>query len=116
MSSTIVVRSYGASSTSTGSSDPKWLAMLLAAAAAGRAPGEAAVILPPQRRRTLLARLVGMRMRSPLADPRLEVVRAISASLRKGAAHIRADLIAAADHVGLTPLDLSRTFPGVAVE
>jgi hypothetical protein len=89
--------------------------LIIAAVAAGRLPGEPAIVLTSRGRRPLLARLFGSRVRSPLADPRLEVVRAISASLSTGMGIIRADLLAAADHVGLNRDDLCRAFPGIAI-
>ena len=95
----------------------KWSATLIAAAVAtGRMPGEPSTVLQPQARRPILARLFGSQVKGPLADPRLEVLRAISASLSNGEAQIRRDLVAAAYRVGWTPDDLGATFPGVRLE
>jgi hypothetical protein len=63
-------------------------ARIAAAVAAGRMPGEPAIILHPRLRPSPLARLVGMRQHRPLADPRLEILRAISAALTQGRAQI----------------------------
>jgi hypothetical protein len=50
-----------------------------------------------------------------LADPRLEVLRAISASLSRGMAQIGDDLLAAAYRAGWTSHDLRRAFPDIVV-
>lgn len=89
--------------------------LVAAAVAIGRLPGEPAEILASVAQPNLLAILFGTRRRGPLADPRLEVLRAISASLSRGAAAIRRDLVVAASQVGWTTDDLRRTFPDVAV-
>ena len=89
--------------------------LIAAAVAAGRLPGEPAMILPKPTGPSLLAWLIGARRRGPLADPRLEVLRAISASLANGVAQIAGELLAAAHRVGWTADDLRRTFPGVVV-
>lgn len=86
------------------------------AIAIGRLRGEPGTVLQPGRRRSIFARLLGSRAKAPLADPRLEVIRAISAFLTNGGAHIRSDLTAAAYRVGWTPDDLGTTFPGVCIE
>jgi hypothetical protein len=92
-----------------------WTSLVAAAVETGRLPGEPPVILPPLTRPSLLTRMIGTRRRGPLADPRLEVLRAISASLAKGVAQIGDDLLAAAHRVGWTSDDLRRTFPGALV-
>ncbi len=86
------------------------------AVAIGRLRGEPATVLQPGTRQSIFARLLGSRTNAPLADPRLEVIRAISAFLTHGGAHIRSDLTAAAYRVGWTPDDLDRTFPGACIE
>lgn len=94
-----------------------WTASLVAAAIAiGRLRGEPGTVLRQETRPSILSRLLGSRVKGPLADPRLEVIRAISASLAHDSAHIRGDLAAAAYRVGWTPDDLGRTFPGVRVD
>ena len=90
--------------------------LLSAAVSVGRLPGEPATILPPRTRPSLMALLVGAPVHTPLADPALEVVRAISASLARGAATIRRDLLLAAHRAGLTPNDLGFAFPGIGME
>jgi hypothetical protein len=90
--------------------------LVAAAVAIGRLRGEPDTVLQPGRRQSILGRLFGSRTRVPLADPRLEVIRAISAFLTNGGAHIRCDLTVAAWRVGWTPDDLGRTFPGVRIE
>lgn len=90
--------------------------LIAAAAAVGKLPGEPAFVLVPPARPSIFRRLFGDQTHSPLADPRLEVVRAISASLSRGVAQVRGDLLAAAYRVGLTPDELGRAFPGVAID
>lgn len=92
-----------------------WTALIAAAVAAGRLPGEPPVILRPSTQPSWLMRVVGTRRRGPLADPRLEVLRAISASLSRGMAQIGDDLLAAAYRAGWTFHDLRRAFPDVPV-
>lgn len=97
--------------------DARWAASPVAAAVAlGRMPGEPANILKPGRPRSLIARLFGAKAYNPLANPRLEVVRAISASLTRGAMRIDAELVAAARRAGWTTEDLGKTFPGVPMQ
>lgn len=86
-------------------------ALVRAAIAIGRLPGEPATVLHPGKRRFLLALLLGRKSHGPLADPRLEVIRAISASLSRGVGTIRRDLIAAAAKAGWSRDDLSLMFP-----
>lgn len=90
--------------------------ILAAAVAAGRLPGEPAKVLRPSARRSALTWVLGRPVHSPLADPRLEVVRAISASLARGLGHIRADLAAAAEGAGLTSEEIGLAFPGIRFE
>jgi hypothetical protein len=85
--------------------------LVAVAVAAGRMPNEPATILDPAARPTFIARLFGFRRYRPLADPRLEVLRAISASLTRGVARISEDLLEAAHRVGWTDDDLRRVFP-----
>lgn len=92
-----------------------WTTLVAAAVEVGRMPGEPPVILKPALRPSLLARLVGIRPHGPLADPRLEVLRAISASLNRGVVRIGGDLLAAAYEVGWTADDLRHLFPGIAL-
>lgn len=87
--------------------------LIAAAIAIGRMPGEPAAVLYAKQRLRLLADLVGSKAHASLADPRLEVIRAISASLTRGIGVIRADLVAAAANVGWTRDDLSLMFPAV---
>jgi hypothetical protein len=96
-------------------SDPS-PALVAAAIAVGRLPGEPAAILEVRTRPQLLSSLFGLRTRRPLSDPRLEILRAISASLTRGVARIGADLVAAAHRTGWTDDDLRRTFPGIALD
>lgn len=90
--------------------------LVAAAVATGRLPGEPASVLQPGARRSILARLFSSHVKCPLADPRLEVLRAISASLSNGEAHISRDHAAAAYRVGWTPDDLGNVFPGARLE
>lgn len=106
----------GAKLTSSGAGQRQPASLIAAAVAAGRLPGEPATVLVPPIRRSLLRRIFGGQEHSPLADPRLEVVRAISASLSRGVAQIQGDLLAAAFRTGLTRDELARAFPGVAIE
>jgi hypothetical protein len=85
--------------------------LVAAAIAIGRMPGEPATILRANPRPHLLAYLLGVKTHGPLADPRLEVIRAISASLSRGINTIRADLVTAAANVGWSRDDLSLLFP-----
>lgn len=80
----------------------------------GRLAGEPAAILHEGRSTRLLAWLFGRRDHGPLADSRLEVVRAISAWLARGNGAIRGDLVAAAMSAGWSQDDLSSFFPAVA--
>ncbi|MHA6767110.1 hypothetical protein [Sphingobium ummariense] len=89
--------------------------LIAAAVAVGRMPGEPATVIDPEVRPSLFARLFGGPTRAALANPRLEVVRAISASLARGATDVRADLLAAAQKVGLTADELRQTFPELTV-
>ncbi|KTF68290.1 hypothetical protein ATB93_14925 [Sphingomonas sp. WG] len=70
-------------------------------------------MLRPTTRRTLRALILGAKAHCPLADPRLEVLRAISASLARGAGAIGRELMAAAQDVGWSIGDLGKAFPGV---
>lgn len=79
----------------------------------GRMAGEPASVLSAERRTRRLAWLFGRTKRSPLADPRLEVIRAISAWLARGNGAIRSDLVAAAAHAGWSRNDLRSIFPTV---
>ena len=88
--------------------------LVAAAIAIGRLPGEPAVVLAARRRPDLLSFIFGRRARVPLADPRLEVIRAISASLSRGFDTIRADLIADAAKAGWSRSDLSMLFPALS--
>lgn len=90
-------------------------ALVATAVALGRIPGEPAHVLKVQRQPGLLARLFHKQAHSPLADPRLEVMRAISASLSRGMAQIGEELVAAAHRAGWSSDDLRQTFPGVPV-
>lgn len=92
---------------------PLAASLIEAAVAVGRMPGEAPLVLTATGKRTLWALLFRTRRPTPLADPRLEVLRAISASLARGVAEISVELAAAAGRAGCTPDDLNRTFPGV---
>lgn len=83
------------------------------AMAIGRMPGEPAAVLRAGQRPRLLTRIFGRKIHGPLADPRLEVIRAISASLSRGIGTIRADLITAAAKVGWSREDLSCMFPAI---
>jgi hypothetical protein len=65
---------------------------------------------------SLFAHIFGTRVRGPLADPRLEVLRAISASLAKGVVSIGGDLLDAARRAGWTADDLLSTFPGAVLD
>ena len=97
--------------------DAAWAPSLITAAVAvGRMPGEPATILAAAPAPTLLTRIFGFRRPAPLSDPRLEVLRAISASLTKGVAQIGEDLVAAAHRAGWNNDDLHRAFPGVALQ
>jgi hypothetical protein len=87
--------------------------LIIAAVAVGRMSGEPAMVLHPLPRLSLLRRIFGIRRSNPLSDPRLEVLRAISASLAKGVAQIGEEFVAAAHRVGWTNDDLGRAFPGV---
>jgi hypothetical protein len=89
--------------------------LIQAAIKAGRMRGEPAVILKPRASRSFLTRMLGARVPGPLADPRLEVLRAISAALAGGIAQIGGELAVAAKQVGWTPEDLRRIFPGVVI-
>jgi hypothetical protein len=91
-------------------------ALIAAAVAIGRLPGEPAIIIDPIVRPGIVSHLFGLRTRRPLSDPRLEILRAISASLARGVARIGADLVAAAHRRGWSDDDLRRAFPGVALE
>lgn len=88
--------------------------LVAAAIAIGRMPGEPAAVLPVRQRPHLASVIFGRKIRSPLADPRLEVIRAISAWLASGFDTIRADLVAEAAEVGWSPGDLSILFPGLS--
>jgi hypothetical protein len=90
--------------------------LLAAAVIVGRMPGEPPTVLTPRIRPSLLDWLIGTPVRTPLADPALEVVRAISASLASGATTIRRDLLAAAYRAGLTAKDLRSASPGIGLE
>ena len=114
-SSLLTAKLAGAPGTSSNEARNPSMTLAAAAVAAGRMPGEPATVLAP-RPPTLLARLLGFRPRSPLADPRLEVLRAISATLARGVAQIGADFVVAAQRVGWTVDDLRRTFPGVPIQ
>lgn len=83
------------------------------AIAIGRLPGEPPAILP--HRRGWLSRIAGLRVRRPLADPRLEILRAISASLTRGDAAGRRVLVAAAMQAGWSRGDLCRVFPDTPI-
>lgn len=83
--------------------------LVAAAIAIGRMPGEPPAILPV--RHGWLAWMIGVRGRLPLADPRLEVLRAISASLARGERAIRTELLVAAEQAGWSRADLRRAFP-----
>ncbi|MBB5712947.1 hypothetical protein [Sphingomonas xinjiangensis] len=89
--------------------------LVAAAIEIGRMPGEPAAVLPARQRPLLLGYLFGRKTHRPLADPRLEVIRAISASLTRGIDTIRADLITAAAKVGWSRNDLSLMFPAVSL-
>jgi hypothetical protein len=78
-------------------------------------PGEPATVIHVRQRTRFFAYLFGQKTHGPLADPRLEVIRAISASLTRGIGSIGADLIAAAAKVGWTRDDLSVMFPAVSL-
>ncbi|PCD04308.1 hypothetical protein COC42_08505 [Sphingomonas spermidinifaciens] len=94
---------------------PLIAAAIAIAIAIGRMPGEPPKILPAMQRVSLIAWLAGTRSRRPLADPQLEVVRAISASLARGASAIRHDLLTAVLLAGWTIEDLRLAFPDVPV-
>lgn len=99
----------------TDSSSPLTPSSLVATAIGiGRMAGEPASVLHTGRGTRLLAWLSGRRNHGPLADPRLEVVRAISAWLACGNNAIRGDLVAAAMSVGWSRDDLYSFFPAVA--
>lgn len=87
------------------------ISVLVAAVAVGRLPGEPPTILEHRDKRSVLASLFGRTTRTPLSDPALEVVRAISASLANGAATVRGDLLSAAFRAGLTSGHLRTAFP-----
>lgn len=87
--------------------------LVAAAIAIGRMPGEPPRILPAPR--GWLAWIIGSRVRRPLADPALEVARAISASLARGEAMIRRELMVAAEGAGWSRVDLRRAFPGASI-
>jgi hypothetical protein len=87
--------------------------LVTAAIAIGRMPGEPAVVLRGVQRPHLLTYIFGKKIHAPLADPRLEVIRAISASLSRGIGTIRSDLITAAAKVGWSSEDLSCMFRAV---
>jgi hypothetical protein len=89
--------------------------LVAAAIAIGRMPGEPAVVLTARQRPHLLSIIFGRRAWVPLADPRLEVIRAISASLSRGIDAIRADLIADAVKAGWSRSDLSVLFPALSL-
>lgn len=93
---------------------PSFPYLVAAAIAVGRMPGEPADVLHARQRPRFLAYLFGSKAHGPLADPRLEVIRAISASLSHGIGSMRADLVAAAVRVGWTQDDLSLMFPAVS--
>ena len=101
-SNAVTVRGHGIS---------RMASLVAAAMAIGRLPGEPASVLPPPGRRRLLARLLGIRPRSALADPRLEVIRAISAALASGATPVRGELVAAAFNAGWSLDELRRALP-----
>jgi hypothetical protein len=92
------------------------VSVLVAAVAVGRLPGEPPTILEPRDKQSLLASLIGRTTRTPLSDPALEVVRAISASLANGAATIRGDLLTAAFRAGLTSGHLRTAFPWLRLD
>lgn len=114
ISSTLPV--YGAPASQTTTEAARTIALVVAAVAVGRMPGEPARILAPGAPLPLLARLIGARPHLPLADPRLEVLRAISASLAMGAATIGDELLAAALRVDWTKGDLRRAFAGIPLQ
>ena len=89
--------------------------LVAAAIAIGRMPGEPAVVLRAGQRPRLLALLFGRKKHGPLADPRLEVIRAISAALSRGGDTIRADLITDAAKAGWSRNDLVSMFPTLSV-
>ena len=89
--------------------------LVAAAIAIGRMPGEPAAIVDSRQHPAPLTFLFGRKTRGPLADPRLEVIRAISASVTRGIGTIRADLIVAAANAGWTLDDLSLLFPAVSL-
>lgn len=89
--------------------------LVAAAIAIGRMPGEPAVVLRAGQRPLLLALLFGRRRHGPLADPRLEVIRAISAALSRGVDTVRADLITDAAKAGWSRNDLVSMFPTLPV-
>jgi hypothetical protein len=90
--------------------------ILVAAVAVGRLPGEPPTILEPRGKPSVLASLFRRTTRTPLSDPALEVVRAISASLANGAATIRGDLLSAAFRAGLTSGHLRTAFPWLRLD
>lgn len=94
--------------------DPRLRSLVAAAIAIGRMPGEPAAVLHAVKRHGLLANLFGGKGHGPLADPRLEVVRAISASLSRGVGAIRGDLVSAAVKVGWSGDDLGEMFPAAS--
>lgn len=89
---------------------PLTASLIAAALAIGRMPGEPARVLGPP---APFARIFGTRRPGPLADPRLEVLRAISASRAKGIADISAELATAARRAGWTLDALRHIFPGL---
>lgn len=94
---------------------PLAASLIEAAVAIGRMPGEAPLVLPSSRTWKPWELLARVRRPTPLADPRLEVLRAISASLARGVAEISVELVVAASRAGWTLDDLNRTFPGVSM-
>lgn len=95
---------------------PLSAALIAAAVAVGRMPGEPDRIIEPAPPRGWFDELLRGRRPSPLADPRLEVLRAISASLARRPSEFPADLVAAADRSGWTLHDLWRFFPAAFVQ
>lgn len=88
--------------------------LIAAAVAVGQLPGEPARVIEASRSRGWLHDLFRLRLPTPLADPRLEVLRAISASLVKRPNEIPAHLLSAAIRVGWSIPDLRRLFPAAS--
>lgn len=89
--------------------------LIAAAVAVGQMPGEPARLLEATRSRGWLHDLFRLRRPTPLADPRLEVLRAISASLVKRPSEIPANLVCAANQAGWSISDLRRLFPAASI-